>query len=170
MKATGIHEYTRKCRVEGALLARIVFLCVLFAFMIFVTVLFSFVLSSIPFFIIFSVLSVSVFMVIKPLFSEMRDYEIVDGSFRIYKVYGAAISKKVFECEMRDMTEVAPYQIDMKITDVDKIYDFLSDSRSKDAFYAVYEKNGLRGAVIFDGDEKFSCAAAFYFRRAFSRF
>ena len=170
MKATGIHEYTRRCRVEGSLLARIAFLCVVYAFMVFVTLLFSVLLSSIPAFIIFSVLSVSAFFVTRPLLSESRDYEIVDGSFRIYKIYGKSISKKAFECELRDMSEIAPYKLNMEILDVAHVYDYLSDSRSDDAYYAIYEKNGTRVAVIFDGDEKFRACASFYARRAFVRY
>lgn len=170
MKATGIHEYTRKCRVESALLARIAFFCVLYAFMAFVTVLFTVTLFSIPAFIIFSVLTVCAFFVTKPFLSESRDYEIVDGSFRIYKIYGKNASRKVFECELRDMSEIAPYDLNMTITDVSRVYDYLSDSRSDDAYYAIYEKNGVRYAVIFDGDEKFRVCASFYARRAFVRY
>ena len=167
MKATGIHEYTRKCRVEGALLARIAFFCVLYAFMAFITLLFTLALSSIPAFIIFSVLSVCAFFVTKPLLSESRDYEIVDGSFRIYRIYGTSVSRKVFECELRDMIEIAPYDSNMMISDVSRVYDYLSDSRSDDAYYAIYENNGVRYAVVFDGDEKFRVVASFYARRAF---
>lgn len=168
MKATGILEYTRDCKKEGALLARICFLFVVYAFMAFVTVLFSVTLLSIPAFIIFSVLSVSVFFVTKPMLSEKRDYEIVDGSFRIYKVYGKSASKKAFEIELKEMIEISPYNVSEHVCGVDKVTDLLSDSKSSDAYYGIYEKNGQRCAVIFDGDEKFRAAASFYCRRAFS--
>ena len=170
MKATGILEYTRKCRVEGALLARIAFLCVLYATMALITVFFSLLISSVPSLIIFGVLTVCTVFATKPFLSEQRDYEIVDGSFRVYKVYGRSASRKVFECELRDMIAIAPYDVSLRISGVSKVYDFLSDGRSADAYYAIYEKNGQRIAVIFDGDEKFRTAASFYARRAFSRF
>ena len=170
MKATGILEYTRKCRVEGALLARIAFLGVLYAFMSQLTVFFSILVSSVPALIIFGVLTVCTVLATRPFLSEQRDYEIVDGSFRIYKVYGRSASRKVFECELRDMIEIAPYDVSLRINGVSRVLDFLSDSRVTDAYYAIYEKNGQRIAVIFDGDEKFNAAASFYARRAFSRF
>lgn len=167
MKATGILEYTRDVRKEGPLLARIAFLFVIYAFMAFVTLLFSITLMSIPAFIIFSVLSVSVFFVTRPLLSEKRDYEIVDGSFRIYKVYGKSASKKAFEIELKEFIEVSPYSVDEHVNGVDRVTDLLSDSRSEDAYYAIYEKQGQRCAVIFDGDDKFRAAASFYCRRAY---
>ncbi len=164
MKATGIHEYSRECKVEGALLARIAFLIVLYAVAVFVTLFFSILLMSIPAFIIMSVLSLSIFLVTRPLLSEQRDYEIVDGSFRIYRIYGRASSKKVFECELRDMLSIAPYDDNTELSDLQGVKNFLSDSRAKGAYYAVYDNKGARCAVIFDGDEKFACAAAFYCR------
>lgn len=168
MKATGIHEYSRDCRTEGALLARVIFFFVLYAVLSFVVAFFSIMVSSIPLFIFLSVIVASVFFVTKPLLSEKRDYEIVDGSFRIYKVYGRAVSKKVFECELKDMTEIAPYDIKKGIdSNYDSIKDYISDSRSKDVYYALIDKNSKRTAVLFDGDDKFRCAAGFYARQAF---
>ena len=65
------------------------------------------------------------------------------------------------------MIEIAPYDSNMMISDVSRVYDYLSDSRSDDAYYAIYENNGVRYAVVFDGDEKFRVVASFYARRAF---
>ncbi len=171
MKATGIHEYTRDCRIEGALLARVVFIFVLYTVLTIFVVFFSLVLSSIPLFVILSVILVSVFFITKPLLSEKRDYEIVDGSFRIYKVYGRSISKKVFELDLKDMTEIAPYSIKKGIDfKYDTLKDYISDSRSTDLYYALFEKNSFRTVILFDGDDKFRCAAAFYARRAFRQY
>ena len=168
MKATGIHEYSRDCRIEGGLLARVAFLFVLYAVLAFLAAFFSVVMSSIPLFIFLSVIITSFFFATKPFLSEKRDYEIVDGSFRIYKVYGLSVSKKVFECELKDMTVIAPYDIKKGIdADHDKLKDFISDSRSKDVYYAVIDKNSVRTVILFDGDDKLRCAAAFYARSAF---
>ena len=169
MKATGIHEYTRKCRMEGGLLARSVFLIVLYAFLVFVTLTFTLIFPNIVIFFFFGGIAAAVFFITKSLFSESRDYEIVDGSFRIYKVYGNSMQRKVFEHELREMLYIAPYRSDDDVRDAEKVYAFLSDTRSNDAYYALFSKNGTKCAVIFDGDEKFYRAAAFYAARAFVR-
>ena len=170
MRAGGIHEYTRECRREGALLFRTVLLFVVYLFMAFVTVLFSLVLLSIPAFILLFSVSCAVFLVTRPLLSEQRDYEIVDGNLRIYRVYGKAHSRLVFECELKDMTELFPYKASDPIDGVDRVDHYLSDSKSTDAYCAVYVKNGMRCAAIIDGDEKLTCAASFYCRRAFRQY
>ena len=169
MKATGIHEYTRKCKREGALLARVVFFILLYAFMLLVTLFFTLIMMSIPAFIIFGGLTAGVVFVTLPLMSESRDYEIVDGSFRIYKIYGGAASKKVFEGELRDMLRICPYRSEADVKDVEKVRSYVSDTASNEIYYAVYKKGDMRCAVIFDGDEKFYNAAAFYCARNFSR-
>ncbi|MEE1357832.1 MAG: hypothetical protein UHG68_09760 [Clostridia bacterium] len=169
MRRNEILEYTRNCRAEGALLARIVFLCVIYVFLGFVTLYMTLLVGNFSAFIVCAVLSVSVIFITKPFFSEKRDYEIVDGSFRIYKVYGNAVSKKVFECELRSMQKIAPYRENTDISGVVKTNDYLSDGRSKDAYYAIYTQNGEKCAVIFDADQKFYDAAAFYNPRAFER-
>ena len=171
MKATGIHEYSRDCRTEGGLLARVIFFFVLYAVLSFVAVFFSIMFASIPLFIILAIITASVFFVTKPLLSEKRDYEIVDGNFRIYKVYGRAVSKKVFECDLKDMSEIAPYDIKKGIgLNYDTMKDYISDSRSKDVYYALIDKNSVRTIILFDGDDKFRCAASFYSRRAFKAY
>ena len=114
------------------------------------------------------IFAVIFFLVTRPLLSEQRDYEIVDGSFRIYRIYGRSASRKVLECELRDMIEIAPYDKKRGITaKYDSLRDYVADSRSNDIYYAIYEKNGALCAVLFDGDDKFRAAATFYARRAF---
>lgn len=169
MRFNGFCEYTKKCRAEGGLLARIIFLCVLYGLFGIVTVYVSMMLSSAAVFFILALVSVSVVFITKPFFVEQRDYEIVDGSFRIYKVYGKALSRKAFELELRSMERIAPYTSSKDIPDGCKTKDFLSDGRSDDAYFALYLQNGERCAVIFDGDEKFYAAASVYASRAFEK-
>ena len=167
MKATGILEYTRKCRIEGARLARIAFFCVLYAFVALLWLAFSILSANIAVFILLGAIAAGTFAVTKPFLTEQRDYEILDGNMRIYKIYGNSFSKKAFECDISDMIEIAPYDPAREIREVVSVKDLLSDSRSSDAYYAIYENNGKRYAVIFDGDDKFRAAASFYCRRAF---
>ncbi len=166
MRVDGVLEYTKDCKIEGALLARIVFLCVIYGFFGIVTLVLTLSVGFVAF-IICGVLTVSVVAITKPFFAEQRDYEIVDGSFRIYKIYGRSLARKVFECELNSMELIAPYSGDDDIENVTNIKDYLSDGHSPDAYYAVYQKNGERHAVIFDGDEKFYAAARVYARRSF---
>ncbi len=168
MRADGVLEYTRRCKVEGALLARIAFLCVIYAFLGFVTFMLTLYAGFVAF-IISAAITVSVVAITKPFFTEQRDYEIVDGSFRIYKIYGLSLSRKAFECDMHSMELIAPYTGDGNIEKVRSVCDLLSDGSSLDAYYAVYIKNGEKHAVIFDGDEKFYAAARVHARRAFYR-
>ena len=168
MKATGIHEYSRDCRKEKGLLARIVILCIIYFILSALVVLVSLILSSVPALILFSLVPFTVFLVTKPFLSEKRDYEIVDGSFRIYRIYGRSFSRKAFECDLRDMIEVAPYDPRRGIgADYDSLKNYVADSRSHDVYYAIYEKNQAKRAILFDGDDKFRAAANFYARRAF---
>ncbi len=168
MRAAGIHEYSRDCRVERALLVRVILLCVLYVLLLAFAMFISILLSSIPAFLIFLVIAFSVFWVTRPFLSEKRDYEIVDGSFRVYKIYGRSLSRRIFECDLQDMTEIAPYDKKDGIqSEFDSLCSYIADSRSTDVYYAIYEKNSARCAVLFDGDDKFRCAAAFYARRAF---
>lgn len=169
MRLNGFYEYTRNCKVEGGLLARIVFLCVLYGFFGVITLTVSLMLSSLAVFLVLALITVSVVFITKPFFAEQRDYEIVDGSFRIYKVYGRALSKKAFEAELRSMEKIAPYISSNDIPSGYKTKDFLSDGRSEDAYFALYMQNGEKYAVIFDADEKFYAAASVYAHRAFEK-
>ena len=168
MKATGIHEYSRDCRIEGGLRIRVILICILYFVFTAFSVLVSVFLQSFPALIILSVFILCVVLVTRPFLSEKRDYEIVDGSFRIYRVYGRAVSRKAFECELRDMIEIAPYDSRRGIEgDYDSLKNYIADSRSNDVYYAIYENNSTRIALLFDGDDKFRAAATFYARRAF---
>ncbi len=166
MRVDGVIEYTRDCKIEGALLARIVFLCVVYAFLGFITLMLC-ISTGIVGLVLFGTLSLAVVLITKPFFREQRDYEIVGGSFRIYKIYGGSLARKVFECELSSMELIVSYHdADIKEHSVKDTKDFLSDGRSIDALYAVYVNGGQRHAVIFDGDEKFYRAAGLYARRA----
>ena len=169
MRLNGFYEYTKNCRVEGGLLARIIFLCIVYGFFGVITLSVSLMLSSAAVFFVLALITVSVVFITKPFFVEQRDYEIVDGSFRIYKVYGRSLSKKALELELRSMDRIAPYTSSNDIPNGYKTKDLLSDGHSEDAYFALYTQNGEKYAVIFDGDEKFYAAASVYASRAFEK-
>ncbi len=168
MRIDGVLEYTKNCKVEGSLLVRIVFICVIYALFGFTTTMLT-IYAGVAAFVVCAIITLSVVAITKPFFAEQRDYEIFDGYFRIYKVYGRSLSRKVFECDLRSMELIAPYTHNCDMGKVSGTKDFLSDGRSPDAYYGIYMKNGERHAVIFDGDEKFYAAASVHARRAFRK-
>lgn len=168
MRKDGLFEYTRECKMEGALLVRSVLLFALYLVFAFVTVLLTLLIRHISPLLIFGAITVSVIFITKPFFSEKRDYEIAEGTFTIYKVYGNTVSKKALCVDITKMTEISPYSRGTSFRS-SKVKDLRSRSDAPDAYYFRYKDRGEDTVVIFDADEKFFTVAAFYNPRAFKR-
>ena len=86
-------------------------------------------------------------------------YSILSGEMIFDKIMGGMIKKDdILKIHVADMSVIAPYHSDKKelyeASDIVNRYDFCSTLTEPDVYFAIFEENGQKSAVLFDATQK----------------
>lgn len=86
-------------------------------------------------------------------------YSILSGDMIFDKILGGMIKKDdILKVHVADMSVIAPYHSDKKAlyeaSDIVNRYDFCSTLAEPDVYFAIFEENGQKSAVLFDATQK----------------
>lgn len=87
----------------------------------------------------------------RPLSCE-REYSVECGFFIVENLYSFSKRKELARVEIRSAKEIAPYTPDA--VRGARVQDYRGDTHSPDSYYVLYEKNGRRYALLFEGTQK----------------
>lgn len=86
-------------------------------------------------------------------------YSILSGDMIFDKIMGGMIKKEdILKIRVADMSVIAPYHGEKKelyeASDIVNRYDFCSTLSEPDIYFAIFEENGQKSAVLFDATQK----------------
>lgn len=86
-------------------------------------------------------------------------YSILSGDMIFDKIMGGMTKKDdILKIHVADMSVIAPYHSDKKelyeASDIVNRYDFCSTLTEPDVYFAIFEENGQKSAVLFDATQK----------------
>ena len=170
-----IYRYEKiiKLKSEGSILAKKIFLIILYALLVFVGIPMAIVhlKGNVP--IVLALVAITglfIFITWKQSIVEY-EYTIISGMFYLARIRGKIRRKEVFEAELHDAVIIAPfnetYCEKAEKCEPNDVFYAISSRKSENAWFIIFEEaGGVKTLILFEADEKAISTLKHYCPRA----
>ena len=170
-----IYRYEKivKLKTEGRLLAKRIFLIIIYAFFIFVGIpkAILFLKGNVPITLtLVAITALFIFITWKQTIVEY-EYSVISGIFYLARIRGKIRRKEVFEAELRDAIIIAPFNEEYcekaEKCEPNDVFYAVSSRKSENAWFIIFEESGgAKTLILFEADERAISTLRHYCPRA----